>query len=311
MTESYVIVGAGPAGRHTAELLRDRGDQVTVVTRSGRGVVDGVRSVAADATDSRALSKVADGAAALFNCANPGDYTRWQEAWPPLAESLLTAAERTGALLAVTSNLYPYGPTTAPMAEGQPDSATDHKGRLRADMWTEAKARHDAGRIRMVEVRGSDYVGAGVGENGHVTRHVPAAIRGRTAWVIGKADQPHTWTDVADVARTLVAVAGRPDVWGRVWHVPSNEPRSQRQALTEVLAAGGYEPVAVRAIPRPVLRGLAMVNPLMREIAELSYMWTRPYVLDSSLTQQTLDLLPTPWDEVCRRTLDGNRGVSA
>lgn len=56
----------------------------------------------------------------------------------------------------------------------------------------------------------------------------------------------------------------------------------------------------------PVLRGLAKVNSLMREIAELSYMWTRPYVLDSSLTQQTLDLRPTPWDEVCRRTLDGN-----
>jgi hypothetical protein len=56
-----------------------------------------------------------------------------------------------------------------------------------------------------------------------------------------------------------------------------------------------------------VLRGLALVNPLMREIAELSYMWTRPYVLDSSRTEQALDLTPTPWDEVCRRTIDGNR----
>lgn len=311
MTESYVIVGAGPVGRHTAELLRDRGDRVTVVTRSGRGVVDGVRSVAVDASDSGGLSEIVDGAAVLFNCANPGDYTRWQEAWPPLAEGLLATAERTGALLAVTSNLYPYGPATAPMIEGQPDAATDHKGRLRAAMWAEAKARHDAGRIRMVEVRGSDYVGAGVGENGHVTRHVPAAIRGKTAWVIGKANVPHTWTDVLDVARTLVAVADRPDTWGRVWHVPSNEARTQRQALTDVLAAGGYEPVAVRGIPMPVLRGLALVNPLLREIAELSYMWTRPYTLDSSLTQQTLDLRPTPWDEVCRRTLEGNRGIGA
>ena len=34
--------------------------------------------------------------AALFNCANPTDYTTWEEVWPPLAESLLTAAERTG-----------------------------------------------------------------------------------------------------------------------------------------------------------------------------------------------------------------------
>ena len=57
----------------------------------------------------------------------------------------------------------------------------------------------------------------------------------------------------------------------------------------------------------PVLRGLALVNPLMREIAELSYMWTRPYVLDSTRTQQLLGLEPTPWPDVCRRTFDGNR----
>ena len=36
MTKTYVIVGAGPVGRHTAEMLRDRGDQVRLVTRSGR-----------------------------------------------------------------------------------------------------------------------------------------------------------------------------------------------------------------------------------------------------------------------------------
>ena len=311
MPKTYVIVGAGPVGRHTAELLRDRGDHVRVVTRSGHGVVDGVESVRADASDPDALSRIVDGATALFNCANPGDYTTWQQVWPPLAESLSQAAERTGATLVVTSNLYPYGPTTAPMVEGQADAATDHKGRLRAGMWADAKARHEAGRIRMVEVRGSDYVGAGVGPNGHGTRHVPAAVRGKTAWVIGKADVPHTWTDVLDVARTLVAVADRPDTWGRVWHVPSNAPRTQRQALTDVLAAGGHPAVAVRAIPMPVLRGLALVNPLLREIADLAYMWTRPYVLDSALTQQTLDLRPTPWDEVCRRTLEGNRQISA
>jgi len=305
MSKTYVIVGAGPVGRHTAEVLRDGGDDVIVVTRSGRSSVDGVTSVAADASKPEALTGIASGADALFNCANPTDYTRWEEIWPPLAESLLVAAERTGATLVTSSCLYPYGPTTAPMVEGQPDAATDHKGRLRAGMWAEAKARHDAGRIRAVEVRGSDYVGAGVGANGHITRHLPTATKRKAAWVIGRADLPHTWTDVVDMARTLAAVAARPQTWGQVWHAPSNEPRSQRQALTDVLAAGGHQPVPVRAIPMPALRALAIVNPLMREIAELSYQWTRPYVLSSARTQEVLGMAPTPWDEVCRRTTLG------
>ena len=53
MTKTYVIVGAGPVGRHTAGLLRDRGDQVRLVTRSGRVQLDGVESVAADAPTPR------------------------------------------------------------------------------------------------------------------------------------------------------------------------------------------------------------------------------------------------------------------
>lgn len=307
MTATYVIVGAGPLGRHTAALLRDRGDDVLVVTRSGRTGIDGVRSVACDASDPAALAALADGARALVNCANPTDYTTWEQVWPPLADSLLTAAERTGATLVTASCLYPYGPTTAPMVEGQPDAATDHKGRLRAGMWAEASARHHAGRITAVEVRGSDYVGAGVGANGHITRHLATATTGRTAWVIGRPDLPHTWTDVLDMARSLVAVADRPETWGQVWHAPSNAPRTQREALTDVLAAGGFPPVTVRGIPQPVLRGLALVNPLMREIADLSYMWSRPYVLESARSQQVLGLDPTPWAEVCRRTLEGNQ----
>lgn len=306
MTNTYVIVGAGPVGRHTAEVLRDRGERVRLVTRSGGVVIDGVESVTADASEVDALSRIADGGSALVNCANPNDYTTWERVWPPLAESLLTAAERTGATLVTASNLYPYGPTDAPMVEGQPDAATDHKGRLRAAMWAEAKTRHEAGRIRAVEVRGSDYVGAGVGGNGHITRHLPTATRDKPAWVIGSPDLPHTWTDVLDMARTLAAVADRPDTWGQVWHAPSNEPRSQRQALTDVLVAGGFAPVAVRGIPMPMLRALALVNPLMREIADLSYMWTSEYVLDSSHTQRTLGLQPTPWLEVCRRTVLGS-----
>jgi nucleoside-diphosphate-sugar epimerase len=312
MTKTYVIVGAGPVGRHTAEVLRDRGDAVRLVTRSGRVQLDGVESVAADASDPEALTRLTEGAAALFNCANPVDYTTWEEVWPPLAESLLTAAERTGATLVTVSCLYPYGPTVAPMVEGQPDAATDHKGRLRARMWAEARSRHEAGRLRAVEVRGADYVGAGVGGNGHITRHLPTATRGKTAWVIGKADLPHSWTDVADMARTLAAVADHPESWGQVWHAPTNAPRSQRQALADVLAAGGHGPVAVRSIPMPVLRALALVSPLMREIAELSYMCTRPYVIHSWRTQDVLGLEPSPWDEVCRRTVEGNReSVSA
>ncbi len=80
----------------------------------------------------------------LYNCANPGDYTQWEKVWPPLAAALLTTAERTGAVYAITGNLYPYGPVDGPMTEDLPDAATDHKGVLRARLWADALAAHRA-----------------------------------------------------------------------------------------------------------------------------------------------------------------------
>ena len=304
--DRHLVVGAGPVGRHVAALLAARGSDVTVVTRSGRETgVAGVRHVALDASDVDALSRLADGADVLYNCANPGDYTQWERVWPPLAASLLTAAERSGAVYAITGNLYPYGPVDGPMTEDLPDAATDHKGVLRARLWADALAAHRAGRVRAVEVRSSDFVGPGVGANGHVSRVVPAASRGRTVTMMGRTDQPHTFTDVQDAARTLVAAAEDPGAHGRTWHTPSNAPRTQRQALTDVLASAGLPPVRVRSLRGAGLAGAALFSPLLRELRDLVYQWERPYVLDDTAARARFGIEPTPWDEVCRRTARG------
>jgi len=303
MSDRHLIVGAGPVGRHVAQLLADRGADVTVATRSGTDTgIDGVAHLTLDASDADALSAAAEGVSVIYNCANPADYTTWHTFWPPLAAAFLVAAERSGAVYAITGNLYPYGPVDQPMTEDLPDAATDHKGRLRASMWAEAKALHDAGRIRTVEVRGSDYMGTGVGGNGHITRLVPAALKGKRAWVFNAKDVPHTFTDVLDTARLLIAAAEDESAHGRTWHVPSNPPRTQEQAITDVLTSVGKPAVKVSVVPNAVFAAMSKVVPLLRELRELSYQWTKPYVLDDSDTRWHFGMEPTPWDEVCRRS---------
>lgn len=305
MTERHLIVGAGPVGRHVAQLLAERGSDVVVATRSGTDTgIDGVDHLTLDASDAEALSAAAEGASVIYNCANPVDYTTWEKFWPPLAAAFLTAAERSGAVYAITGNLYPYGPVDGPMRESMPDAATDHKGVLRASMWAEAKALHDAGRIRTVEVRGSDYMGTGVGKNGHVTRQIPGALQGKRAWVIGRKDQPHTYTDVLDTARLLIAAAEDETAHGRTWHVPSNPPRTQVQAITDVLASIDKPAVKISEIPRPLFVAMSWLVPIMRELRQLSYQWTRPYVLDDSAARAHFGMEPTPWAEVCRRSAE-------
>ncbi|HZB51248.1 MAG TPA: NAD-dependent epimerase/dehydratase family protein [Mycobacteriales bacterium] len=298
MTE-HVVVGAGATGTAIARRLAGAGAEVALLSRSGRGPdLPGVRRGTVDAQDPAALTAAARGAKVLYLCVNPPRYDQWAQQWPPLTTAFLAAAEATGALLAMVGNLYPYGPVDGPMREGLPDRAPGPKAKLRAALTAEALARHEAGRIRTVEVRPSDFVGSS--GDSHLDRVLPRALSGRPVRMVGAVDQPHSWTYVEDVATALVTAAGSAAAWGRVWHVPTNPPRSQREAVHDHCRAAGIEPVPVRVVPHLALRAAGLVQRHLAELAETRYQFVRPYVLDSAASEAALGLRPTPWDEVCR-----------
>jgi nucleoside-diphosphate-sugar epimerase len=299
----HVVVGAGAVGSAVTHLLIEQGHHVVVVTRSGSGPEHpAVERVRADAGDAERLTELTTGATALYNCANP-PYHRWPVDWPPLAAALLSSAERTGAVLATTSNVYGYGPCPMPMTEGTPLAATSVKGRVRVAMWQQALAAHDAGRARVTEIRGSDYLGA-TDQSMIYSQVLPAALAGRTARVLGDPDAPHTWTFVQDAARLLVTVAQDERGWGRAWHVPSHDPISTRVLVADLCRTAGVGTVAVRRIPGWVLRTGGVFSPLLRQLPELSYQTAGPFVMDSSAARSTFGLEPTAWEKILTATLD-------
>jgi len=286
----HVIVGAGPVGAATARLLAERGEQVRIISRRGTGPEHPtVERVAADATDADRLSSLAVGAVALYNCANPL-YHRWLTDWPPLASALLAAAERSGAVLTTASNLYGYGPVDAPITAATPLAATHPKLRLRADMWRDARAAHEAGRIRTTEVRSSDYIEANSIFTVVLTKPL---LAGRRAYVPAALDQPHSWTSIVDVARTLVVVAAEERAWGQAWLTPTNPPLTVREIATRFTDLVGAPKPKLTALPYPVLWTAGLFSPLIRELRATRYQFVRPFVLDSSLTERTFELTPT------------------
>ncbi len=334
---THVVVGAGPIGTGVARLLATQGRRVRLVTRSGSGPASmagesaaaepgaagsgaagsgaaepgPIEAVAADASDAQAMARLTDGAAAIYNCANP-PYHRWPELWPPIADALLEAAERNGSVLVTISNLYGYGPASRslgtpgydaehPMTESTQLAATGRKGMVRTRMWEQALAAHQAGRVRVVEVRASDYVGPGAGSA--LDRVVPRVLQGKAVTVLGRADRPHTWTYTGDVARLAAVAAAEPAAWGRAWHTPSGSALTQRDAVADIARAAGLAPVPVRAVPHAVLWLAGLTSPLMRELRETEYQFSQDFVMDSSAARRAFGLEPTAWSEVLDRLL--------
>jgi nucleoside-diphosphate-sugar epimerase len=300
----HTVVGAGQVGTRLADLLAARGDEVRLVSRRGTSV-PGARGIAADAADPLALQAATAGSEVIYNCLNPR-YHRWPIDWPPMAANLITCAQQTGAVLVTLSNVYGYGPVDGPMTEQTPMVGHTVKGTVRARMWDEALAAHHEGRIRTVEVRASDYIGEGGDQVVFGSRAIPAIRAGKTVRVLGAVDQPHSWTYTGDVATTLAAVAGIEAAWGRAWHVPTNDPRTQRQVVEDLAAALGVPAPRVTAIPSAALRIGGLFKPEIKELREMLYEFDRPFVVDSSAAQDRLGLKPTPWETVIEETLRRN-----
>jgi nucleoside-diphosphate-sugar epimerase len=301
----HVVVGAGAVGTAVALQLAQRGDHVRLVTRRGSGPRHpDVELVAADATDAERLTEFTKGAAVLYNCASPL-YHQWFTDWPPLHAALLAAAKRTGAVLATMSNLYGYGRPDGPITPQAPIAATHPKLLLRAQMWDDMLAEHQAGRIRVTEVRASDYIEA----NSLLSFVIGnAVLAGRRGYVPAPLDVPHSWTSVHDCAKTLVTVALDERAHGQVWFAPTNPPLTVRQLATRFAEVNGAPAAKLASIPYPLLWTSGLFSAAIKELRATRHQFTQPFIIDSSATTRELGLQPIPLDEALRDTAARLRG---
>ncbi len=301
----HVIVGAGAVGSAAALLLAGSGKRVRLVSRRGGGPEHpAIERVAADATDAQRLTELSSGAAALYNCANP-QYHQWFTDWPPLAAALLTAAERSGAVLATMSNVYGYGPVDGPISQKTPLAATHPKLRLREQLWQDAlSAQHD-GRIRATEVRASDYIEQNSLLSTAIGKPLLAGSRAYSPWPL---DVPHSWTSISDCARALVTVAADERSLGQAWLVPTGPALTVRQLAARFAEVNGAPAAKLTAIPYPVMWAAGVFSPLIRELRITRYQFTAPFVLDSSATTEMFGLKPTPLDDALREAAARLRG---
>ncbi len=305
----HVVFGTGQVGRALAAYLAGQGLAVRAVSRRQPPALDeGVEWRPADVTDPQAARDAAKGASVIYQCLN-APYPQWPELFPPLQHGVLGAAEDSGALLVSLENLYGYGPGRGkPMTEDLPLAATTVKGQTRAAMTAELLAAAKADRARIAIGRASDFFGPGVTEGSTLGERVFGnALNGRRADFIGNPDLPHTYSYVPDIAAGLATLGTDPRATGQVWHLPG-PPTVTTRALLDLVAAEVGHPVAIRSVPKLAVRALGLVNPMMRELAEMAYEFDEPFVLDTSKYELTFGAAGTPLADAVAATIAWYRG---
>lgn len=304
MSDIHVVLGTGAIGLALVEELVASGRSVRAVNRSGRaGVPAGVEVRGGDLTDPTfARAAVAD-AAVVYQCLNP-PYHRWAEEFPGLQDAAVGAARAAGARFVSFENTYMYGDTNGePMTETTPMRAHTRKGKVRVAMAEQLRALHESGDLRVSTARASDYFGPrGTSQSPLGDLVIGATLAGKAARVIGDPDQPHSYTYTVDAARTLAALGSRDDVDGEVFHVPNAPAQTTRQIIAMISEQVG-SPIKVSVAPRLVLRALGLFNRTVRELDEMRYEFTQPFIVDSTKAQDRLGIAPTPLPEALQATI--------
>jgi nucleoside-diphosphate-sugar epimerase len=306
----HVIFGTGAIGLAVLDALRRRGETARLANRSGSArVPDDVEVVGGDARDPAFTTEVARRADVVYQTLNP-PYAEWTAQFPLLQAGVLAAAEATGARLVSMENVYMYGrPGGLPLTEERAYGAHTTKGQLRGRMARDLLAAHEAGRVQVAIGRASDYFGPRGGAQSNLgDRLFPAALAGKTAGVLGDPDQPHTYTYIPDIGEGLAVLGEHPDAPGQVWHLPNDpDTRTTRELVDTVYRQAGHSRGKLRTVPPLVLRALGLVNPDMRELVEMQYLFAEPFVVDSNKIANKLGVVATRVEQALADTLGSYR----
>lgn len=303
-SDQVVVLGVtGGLGRAAARELAARGLPVRGVARHAPSDPDtGITYVQADAESAAGLDEACSGAVVIVHALNP-PYDQWPERFPPINRAVIAAAERAGAKLVFVDNLYAYGPQPGPLTEDTPRAATSSKGQVRILLEEELLAAAGRG-LPVAIARFSDYFGPW-GRSAISALVLDPAGEGKAIRWPGSLDVPHTLHYLPDAARGLATLALDARADGQVWHVPALPAPTGREFAAAVNAALPA-PVKVRRLSPATLRVGALFSKDAREMLELAYQWTAPFVADASRFEATFGPLElTPRDEAVRATLRG------
>ncbi|MDJ0403234.1 NAD-dependent epimerase/dehydratase family protein [Rhodococcus erythropolis] len=300
MSNLEIVTGAGPVGSAVALQLAEQGINVRLLTRSGSGpehpLIDRRR---VDVSDSEALRSVSEDATAIYHCIHAAyNAADWERELPAAEKVVLDAAASIGAVVVFPESLYAYNSDTL-MTESDPRNATGGKRGVRTAL---LRAR-EASATPTVSVVASDFFGPRVRTAHAGERMVPKVMAGKKIRVIGSADQPHSFTYIPDLAAAMIAAAHNPELWNSVIHAPTGPALTQRKIAEAFARAAGASPAKVGVLPAWVLDAVGKINTDSRELAEMNYQFTKPFVMDSSASEVLLGLSPTPLDQAAEETV--------
>lgn len=298
---TVIILGAkGRFGQAALTAFQEAGWDVRAFGRGFTGAAPaGVTRIEGDAFNAASLTHACAGCDVIVNALNP-PYQNWVRDLPRLTQSVITAARASGATVMIPGNVYVYG-VHAPevLTQTTPWRPTTRKGQLRVVM---ENAYKDAD-VRTIVLRSGDFVLQGQSDNWFDGYMTPKSNAGKTMYP-GPLNRMHAWAYLPDMARAMVLLAEMRNDFAAFEEFGFDGFSVTGADLVDAIAKATGRAQKVSGMPWLALRLLGLVNPKMREVYEMRYLWNTPHRVDGTKLAATLPTFePTPLADAMQAAL--------
>ena len=305
MTAQKVIVLGinGHVGHHIAKAFVAAGWEVSGFGRSNKQPIAGVRFIKGDAEDVEAMRAAIGEIDVVVNALNL-PYHQWDQGrMEAQNERVIAALGASRKTLLVPGNIYNYPASDRVVTPELKQRPQTPRGEIRVRVEALYEAAAKRGDIQAIILRAGDFYGPESTFDWFDLAMLREAKKGTFA-MMGVPGVGHSWAYLPDVGRAFEKLAWHRKEFGafETFHFAGNYVTPEQMA--EVAVAAAPVKLKVGVFPRVLFNVVGLVDPLMRAVSKMSYLWENPMELKDARLDAILGPdFATPFDEAVAATV--------
>jgi nucleoside-diphosphate-sugar epimerase len=291
MTKGRVTVlgSNGHIGNAAMIAFRDAGWAVAGLGRANRRPVAGTTFIAGDANGVEVVRAATVDADVVVQALHL-PYDKWGNgAAEAQLQVVIDAMAGTGKTLLFPGTIYNYRASDRTIAPGLRQSGEKPRGEIRIrleDMLREAAVKNG---FQVIILRAGDFFGPGNHDDWYGAAMLMDYTKGRL-YHMGALETRHSWAYLPDLARAFTVLAEKRGQFGPFenFHFAGHWV-NHGQVMAAIQSGLGHR-LSVSPLPWWMLRAIGLVNPVMRDIYRMRYLWLN----EMELVDPRLDALLGP-----------------
>lgn len=276
---NVIVLGInGHIGNAVARAFLAAGYQVAGYGRSNKHPIPGVTFIKGDADDVEQMRAAIGDTDLVFNALNL-PYHQWTEGRKEAqTEKVIAALGTSGKTLLFPGNIYNYAAGDRVVTPDLAQHPQTPRGEIRVRVENLYRAAAARGDIQFLMLRAGDFFGPNTTGDWFDLAMMTEAKKGKVN-VMGAWGIAHAWAYLPDLGRAFVKLA---EARGRLgsfenFHFAGHfvTPEEMRDAIAAVAPQG----TKFGLVARWIFPLIGLVDPVIRDIAKMAYLWDNPMEL--------------------------------